>query len=56
MTELRFSANNIAECVLLDQERAWVLWVTVKCWLRLIENDDQKDANILVYFFIPNQL
>jgi hypothetical protein len=28
----------------------------VKCWLRLILKDDQQDANILAYFFIPNQL
>ena len=28
--------------------------VSVHCWYNL--NDDQQDANILVYFFIPNQL
>jgi hypothetical protein len=29
MKVLRLAANNIAECVLAEQQKGWVLWVTV---------------------------
>jgi len=33
MQVLRFAANNITDYVLVQQQKGWVLWVIVKCWL-----------------------
>jgi len=33
----RPAVNYIAERVLVEQKKGWVLWVTVKCWFCLLQ-------------------
>jgi len=33
----RLASNNITLFVLVEQQNGWVLWVTMKCWLCLLQ-------------------
>jgi len=33
----RLAASNMVEMEYIEQQESWVLWVTVKCWLYLLE-------------------
>jgi len=35
--KLHRPAANIAELKFVEQKKLWVLWVTVKCWLCLLQ-------------------
>ena len=32
----RLAANNKPECCLVEQQKGWVIWVSVKCWIYLV--------------------
>jgi hypothetical protein len=40
MKVLDFAANNIADWVLVEQQKGIVLWVTVRCWLFVLKDTE----------------